>query len=158
MSTDEDEQRAKVISVIGDLMTKTYDKASSYTNVILVAGYASAFTLWSFTKSSLTERTTLTVALLLLVSIATFIMFEIYKMITNSLAFKGHLKILNDSLSNAEFKAALAAVTKREVGMTKAMIPVWIGTLVVCVSTAIGAGGLLVYNFAAGLTGLPRWP
>jgi hypothetical protein len=63
-----------------------YDKAVAYTNLIVIAGYAGFFGLWSLTRPYLTKPIALTAALLLAISLTIFVAFEIVKMVNSSLA------------------------------------------------------------------------
>jgi hypothetical protein len=67
-----------------ELNTIFFERAVNYTNLILAAGYASAFGLWQFTKEYLGRDVTLMVALSLTLSICLFISFEVYKMISTT--------------------------------------------------------------------------
>ena len=74
----------KMVEAVSKLVTTTYDKAVAYTNLILIAGYASFFALLGATKSLLHERTTVIAALLMAISVSSFILFEVYKMILHA--------------------------------------------------------------------------
>jgi len=61
------------------IISGVYEKANAYTNLITVAGYAGFFALWQLTKENLTRTQSLVSALLMVVSITIFVIFEIYK-------------------------------------------------------------------------------
>jgi hypothetical protein len=84
-----------------------YDKAAAYTNLIVVAGYASFFGLWSLTKPYLSPRWALIAALLMGLSMAVFVFFEIAKMIVATNVSVRASKALLDFEENS---------TAREVG------------------------------------------
>src|SRR5688572_20847673 len=70
----------KIIETQIKIITASYDKAAAYTNLIVVAGYAAFFGLWTLTKPYLPRELALWAALLMLLSAATFVVFEVYKM------------------------------------------------------------------------------
>lgn len=61
-----------------EMLADTFSQARSYTNVILVAGYAGIFALWNAITKELTPATNLGVGLLVAISISTFVGWEIF--------------------------------------------------------------------------------
>ncbi len=78
------EQAEKVQKFIIELNAKLFEKAQAYTNVIILAGYAGAFTVWSSTKQSLSAKANIVIAGLLAFSLLAFVCHEIYGMIQRS--------------------------------------------------------------------------
>jgi hypothetical protein len=68
------------------LFSTLYDKAAAYTNSIVIAGYAGFFGLWALTRRYFTRSIALTAALLITISLTIFVAFEIFKMISATLA------------------------------------------------------------------------
>ena len=56
-----------------EIQAAAYDRAAAYSNLILLGGYAGAFALWAYTRDLLTPKATILIALLLAISLATFI-------------------------------------------------------------------------------------
>ena len=56
-------------------------EAASYTNLILIGGYAAFFTMWSSVKEDLSRGYMLWAALLMTVSVSLFLLFEVLKMV-----------------------------------------------------------------------------
>src|SRR5258708_28488103 len=78
-----DDETRRIIDSVVDIQIRiiagAYEKANAYTNLIIVAGYAGLFAVWQFTKDNLSRKQTLISALLIIVSLAIFVIFEIYK-------------------------------------------------------------------------------
>jgi len=64
------------------LYSALYDKSTAYTNVIIAVGYAGFFGLWSLTKPSLPNALATIAASLMSMSLAIFVLFEVYKITT----------------------------------------------------------------------------
>ena len=61
-----------------------YDKAITYTQLIVVAGYASFFGIWSFVKEYVSSKCVLWSAVFMSISVIIFVFFEVCKMVYNS--------------------------------------------------------------------------
>ena len=53
--------------------------ARAYTSLITAVGYAGVFGIWSLTRKHISPRLTLLTAVLLLISLSTFALFEVFK-------------------------------------------------------------------------------
>jgi hypothetical protein len=146
------DEMAKMLSI-------TFDKGMAYTNLIILGGYAGAFTIWNFTKDSLHERAEIWVAMLLCISLLTFISFEVFKMIygvTDALQARNLIvKQLPANEFLKEFEDLRNSGNRK--GM-RVMLPVWVVQLSIAVASALAEFGILLYNFFAILISLPQWP
>ena len=146
-------------NTIVEILVQLFDKSSAYANLIMVGGYAGAFTIWSYTKTSLTERGNVATALLLGFSLSVFILFEVYKMAKSILHYNQVRSLMNENLPLPEFFARVnqidATNAKRllQTGTLRAAI-----CLVVCAISAMAAMVILFYNFLAVLLGWCLWP
>ncbi len=61
------------------LLAATFDKGSAYTNIVMIAGYASFFGIWSMVKD-LNRPANKMAVLLMLLSVTIFVVFEFVKM------------------------------------------------------------------------------
>ena len=68
---------SRILKELSDFQSALYDKASTYTKLIMGLGYGGFFTAWSGTKSHLSPRLLIGSALLVTVSLVLFITFEI---------------------------------------------------------------------------------
>jgi hypothetical protein len=158
-SATEEEAAKKAREAIVEIVTKSYDKASAYTNLIMIAGYAGSFTIWSFTKQYLTARCAIAVALALGISLCAFVLFETFKMIVSTRNFLVQRKLLVRGLSPKEFLIELNKLKDGESNQTlKLIMPVWMGVMVIAVGGGLIGIALLFYNFLSILLGLPPWP
>jgi len=59
----------EILEAQKELLAHTFSQAQAYTNVILVAGYAGFFAIWSFIKPELTKATVFWSGLLISLSL-----------------------------------------------------------------------------------------
>ncbi len=86
----------EIIDVQKELLAHTFSAAQSYTNLILVAGYAGFFAIWSQLGADMTKATMFWSGLLISLSIGGFIAWEMYGMITRSRSMLGIARAVND--------------------------------------------------------------
>ncbi|HIF6000393.1 TPA: hypothetical protein ACX3F9_002449 [Vibrio parahaemolyticus] len=130
------------IATTKEVVAHVYGKANSYSNVIIAAGYVGFFTLWSSLKSDLPQWAILSSGALILLSLMTFIGFELYKMISVSVQMHRVSKRLQrpdmttlDEIQRIEQKSALISAR------------VWVFTVIPTVLSGFGAGLILLYCF-----------
>ena len=61
-----------------ELIITSHEQAKSYSNIIMMGGYAGLFAIWGFTKSNLAKWQSVSVGLLALLSVLIFVLFELY--------------------------------------------------------------------------------
>ncbi|WP_342167036.1 hypothetical protein [Methylobacterium sp. SD21] len=155
MQAEEDEQFLKTLS---DIQTKVFERNATYNNALLAAGYAGAFTVWSFTKGQLPDKASIFVALALVVSLTTFITFEVVKMIVVGRYVSKQIKVANRTGDPTEKRAAILAMEKAHGKVLVGFMGFWAFSLAISVAGALIAVGLLLYNFVAVLLKWPGWP
>ncbi len=100
LSEKERQQVAKeIVDTQVKIVAALYDKSIAYTNLIIIAGYASFFGMWAFTKQYLSPKQVLWSALIMSVSIVTFVFFEVIKMTTTSRSLLARSKATFDPAS-----------------------------------------------------------
>lgn len=152
------QEEEKFVKAQSDITIKVFERSASYNNVILVAGYAGAFTIWSFTRPQLTDKANIAVALSLLVSLSAFIVFEVVKMAMTGRLIKKKLKVFQSAITIEGRMKALKDIEESNASVLAAFHGYWAVTMFITVVSAGIALGLLAYNFVAVLAGLPRWP
>jgi len=88
----------KVKTTIIEVQSKIYDKSTAYTNLIMIGGYAGSFATWAATRPQLPAKANVTIALSLTISLASFILFEVYKMTYTAVKFLKNRHLLVQSL------------------------------------------------------------
>jgi hypothetical protein len=58
-----------------------YDKGTTYTNVVLIGGYAAFFGLWTSPRSLISVNQARLAAILMIISVSLFVAFEAWKMV-----------------------------------------------------------------------------
>ena len=136
------------------LMTVLFDKASAYTNLIILGAYAGFFGLWQITKEYLSKPQALWAALLMLISLLFFVVFEIVKMVViqRSITAKtAALKKPETQQSPAALAKVLGEIDQTHERVNYRFMRYWVFTMVVTVGSGIAATAVLCYAFIAGL-------
>jgi hypothetical protein len=144
----------KIIETQIKIITASYDKAVAYTNVIVVAGYAAFFGLWTLTKPHLSKPQALWAALFMCVSAATFVFFEVYKMAFTAQSLHSKYLTLSERLKGNTAQEVLAELQKLEDEGKKAalrFLPVWRICLLISVVTGLVGVGILAFAFVYAL-------
>ena len=140
----------RVRDIIVDIQTKGFDRATAYTNLIMIGGYAGGFAIWNFTRDHLDDRAEVWAALLLTVSLAGFISFEIFKMIHSSRGLLKQRALLRKPMPPQQFIAEIQKLAQQEGReTTRLVMPIWIASLVLSAATALGAVGIFLWSFIA---------
>ena len=148
----------KQVKAVAEISTKMFDRSAAYANIILVAGYAGTFTIWSFTRAQLPPKAVVAIALALLISLAAFVIFEVIKMIITARVVMKQAGVLRSASDTAGILRAIKIIDEAQASTLVVFRWYWVATMVVAVGSALIALALLVWNFVAVLLGLPLWP
>jgi hypothetical protein len=144
----------KIIETQIKILTVSYDKGMAYVNVIVIAGYAAFFGLWTLTKAHLAKDAAIWAALLMLISAATFVFFQVYQMVFIAQSLHSKYKNLDEKLTGKPAQTVLAELKQlEELGKRSALLllSVWRIQLLVAVITALLAFGVLGYAYVHAL-------
>lgn len=155
---DLEEQTKKEVEIRTQIISAAYDRAATYTNLIIFAGYAGTFTLWSFTKDYLPETAAIAIALMVGISLFVFCGWEVYKMIYTSKSLRRKTLILLQGLHPAEFEKAMNNEKVKAENENIKLYRYWVFILVLTIPLGFGGALLMFYNYMANLIGLPYWP
>lgn len=154
----QEKYRDELVDILIKVYGGIFERSAAYINVIIIAGYASFFTIWSFTRESITEKASLTVALMMSFSVFFFASWEVFKMILGAKDIHKAVFLTSKKLPPEVFLKELESiqldVQRKQMRLSRA----WMIILMLTVPTAFGAGLILMYNFLAKLLGLPLWP
>lgn len=152
------EQQAKLAAEISEaqqkLLTVAYDKAASYTTVIIFGGYAGFFAIWQLSKQYLSKGQTLWAALLILISLLSFVLFEVLKMVLVTRMFVAKASVLALPEVQADPQRLLRELKSLEQSQRshqRSFMVAWALVVATCVSCALGGAAILGYAFIAGL-------
>lgn len=145
-----EEAANKTREAIIELQSAVFDRAAAYTNLITLGGYAGGFTLWAYTRDQLGPTATIAVALLFGISLATFVFFEVYKMVVTQQSTIKQVRLATEALPPDEFLRRLV-VLQQEARRTllTTLLRIWTVVMFICVGTGLLAVGTLFYNFFA---------
>jgi len=144
----------KIIETQIKIVTASYDRAAAYNNVIIIAGYAVFFGLWSVTKVYLSKDQALWAALLACISLATFVFFQVYQMAYVSHGLHNKYLSLHEKLKGKSAQIVLAELKALEEESKRALLrflPAWRIQLLFAVSTGLSAFLVLAYAYITAL-------
>jgi len=163
ISSDEPESEAErvqqrnLMTAVGmhiDLVTSQYEKATAYSNLVMMAGYAGYFGLWHLTKELVTARQSALSALFMLASLTAFVLFEVGKMCLTSTVLFTQIGQLNDPACRADPRVLAERVALTEAKL-KRLSPcftgLWAISVAVSVVTGLIGSGVLFYALTASL-------
>jgi len=132
------------------LVLSSYEQAKSYSNIIMMGGYVGLFAIWSFTKENLEQWQTMTVGLLAILSVFSFVLFEIYGLWLRSTQTISLLRQLGEAKRLHKFPDDYG---KQEMKSTKTLAKLWPYFFFFTLGTGVLAGLLLLFAFISKLVG-----
>lgn len=148
------ETAERIIDTQIKIVSASYDKATAYTNFIILAGYAAFFGLWSITKAYLSRDQVLWAALLMSTSAGAFVFFEVYKMAFVTHTFTKKYFSITAQLNGKPLAAILSDIQKFDADSRRdalRFLPVWRVFLLLAVTTGLGGVGTLFYALVVAL-------
>ncbi len=123
------------------LTSMLIEKGSAYTNLVIVAGYASFFALMPLVKDLLSTDQRRWSALLMLISLAAFAGFEVFKMLFMQFAMIKRLDNYNKEARKPSFDF-IAESKKLQTDLQRLQtrfIPIWVAMVTVSVLAGVAA-------------------
>jgi hypothetical protein len=136
------------------VFSAVYEKARTYTNLVIVAGYAGFFGLWSLTREYLAPRSALIAAALMGISIAGFVFFEIAQMIFTTIVSQRKAKVLfrgEPTVTAPDLLSNLRDLDATNMRAALFMAQWWVWTLIPTVAFGLAATVLLLTCFVIGI-------
>jgi hypothetical protein len=131
-----------------ELLSASFSRANAYTNLILGAGYAGFFAVWAFTRDQLSPPQVLWSALLVTLSLLSFVCFEVYKNFYISHALLGLARAVQDE----EHFAVRILEWKQDQQVRELRFgKIWASVFWLTLLSGLGGGLILVYAFICGL-------
>jgi len=143
-----DERLTEQIEAQKEILASAFDKAQAYTNVIIFAGFAGYFGIWSLVKDKLTDATVFSSALLISLSIAAFVAWEVYGMIHRSRALMGIAKAVDEP---SRYQELIMQHRKDQQVRSIALGKLWHVVLVFTLVTGFSAMAILLSALIHGL-------
>lgn len=143
-----DAERARSIMV--DTAMKVFDRAVAFNNIVIFAGYAGAFTIWNFTREHMSKYAEVSIALLLTVSVATYVFFEVFKMLSTTRSVLRQTELMKRKLPAVQFLDEWEKLDKQIHRETmNVTLPIWRVALITCVTTAAAAIAICLWQFVS---------
>ncbi len=135
------------------IIESLYDRAGTYTKVVLGIGYAALFSVWSGTKNDLTAFQRLFSAFLATFSLFSFVVYEVVQMVAiGKLNFK--LGELHERYPT-DLRRVLTEFAPLELKVKRRYRFWWIVALYLTIPTGIGAAAVLMWAFVRQMFRLP---
>jgi len=151
---EQEKLAAQITEAQHKLLTMSYDKAAAYTTVIVFGGYAGFFAIWQLSKDYLSKGQALWAALLILISLLAFVLFEVLKMVLVTKSVFARASVLRDPGVRSDPQRLLKALNELEeshhAGVGGFLIA-WATTVFIAVAGALAGAGVLGYAFISGL-------
>ena len=127
----------KEVNAIKEIYSSMISSSSNYTNLVIIAGYAGYFSLLSAVKDGIPVIYMLLSAFLIVVSILTFVFYEVYKMY----AIHSHTNRVVIALSNRGVLASeiLNEVKREQQKFNLSSMKYWYVCLWLCLLAGLGA-------------------
>jgi len=146
--------RAGGMDEVRKLVAELYGQAASYTNLIIIAGYAGAFATWQFVDKFLSPKARLASAILLLISLFLFIGWEVWKMVAES----RKMRHLAQALTRIPSERRLAAVEQLLLEGQLRNATIWRAVLIPTIVSGFFGGAVLIAALTAKLFGYQFLP
>lgn len=146
---------AELASLLKELMAfqnSLFDKASSYTRLVLGIAYAGFFAAWSGSKSYLGPKALLWSALLIVISLLLYLLFEIAQTAVISFISIDCAKAV---ASGAELGEQLTKFGNRATALSKPLHTIWFLTFPASLVTGLAGAVVLIGSFIAALFRIP---
>src|SRR5690606_4600684 len=144
-----------IIDAQKELLAHTFSQAQAYTNLILVAGYAGFFAIWTQLGADMTRATKFWSGLLIALSVAGFIAWEVYGMIQRSRSMLGIARAVNDP---ARFEQLMEEQRATEHDRAVQIGRAWLVALPFIAGTGFAALFILLSAFVHGLWSMYAGP
>lgn len=141
----QNEDFEKQVEALIKINASLFDKAAAYTNLVIVAGYAVFYTVWSKSEAYLPSTWFVAAALLVTFSALTFICFEVFKLLINRETFKcldEVVKAAHNQISNKIEKYEL-----RNAKLSARVMRAWIIVFPVTLTTGLCGAVILLVGF-----------
>lgn len=127
-----------------EVVVSSYEQAKSYSNIIMMGGYAGLFAIWNFTKSDLARWQSMSVGLLALISVFTFVLFELYGGWLRATQTFNLLSQLQKAEKIGRFPEDYG---KQELKRSEILAKLWPFFFFIALGTALLAALILVWSF-----------
>ena len=124
----------------------------SYTNLIIVAGYAGFFATWSNTSKLITPCQAKFSAALMLISLTIFVSWEITKMIMGASINKKFVEVAK--CAPEEFNDRMAKIQNEDIMLFSKFASFWPVILILTISTGLVAVGIHIWALLESSFGL----
>jgi len=150
-------QKEEIIDSQIKIASAIYEKAIAYIHLIIMAGYAGFFGLWSLTRNLLTTKQVFWSALFMTISVSVFVFFEVVQMIFTSCFMLSRNSVIN-KLSDAQDIESIIKLLREHDKTTKSknvkFAAFWAIANIIIIPTAIFGASVLMYSFIVNLLAL----
>ncbi len=137
--------RGDLVNAQKDLLRESMAAAASYTNVIMVVGYAALFALWAQMSGNgsgkFTHLTSFASAIFLALSVSAFVGWEVFGMIFRS---KINISLARAVNNPSEFESHMRDHKEKMASLMRYLQPAWAVVICLAAGTALIAFGIML--------------
>ncbi len=127
-----------------EVITNSYEHAKQYANIITLGGYAGLFSIWNLTKENLASWQSASVAILALLSLLIYIVFELYGAWLRTTQVNNQMSELIEAEELGKFPEKYG---EKELARVARLMKIWPFFFFATTSLAFSAAALLIYAF-----------
>jgi len=144
---------SRMLKELTEFQNTFFDKASTYTKVIIGLGYGAFFTAWSGTKSHLAPRSLLWSALLVTTSLVFFVAFEISQ--TLIISYLGIRFAQTMPESAQDILRELETFRSLSRSLTQPLMKAWVVVFPISALSGLAGAAVLIAAFVHSILHLP---
>ena len=141
---EQEKYKKDIVEFYTSIISKSYDKASTYSNLIIVAGYALFFTFWANIKNEVNLIDARVSAIYVILSVLCFLLWEIGVMLYSAKNLKNLQSLKN--VPPDKFKEQMQKIIKKNEESEAAITRYWVYELIM--TLFCGFAGVIVLMIA----------
>ena len=136
---------------LSSYLVQAHVETANYFRVVTAGAYAGYFATWSLVNLQLPSQARFLVALLGIVSLGVFALWEVFMGHQRLRHISQLASILRDTISPDAFYEMRAELNAKEARFISLVTPVWKLVLVVSIGAVISGGAIMIYYFLSAL-------
>lgn len=139
-------KKNETVETLIKVMSASYDKASTFTNVIMIGGYASFFAVWGKMYDKLSPFYMGLSGAFVTLSVLFFIFWEIHKLIFYSTNLKDFYQVTEEE-NPERFFDKLNKIRLEEQRKSLRQVKIWYFVLIVTIIPGVTGAGIFIVHF-----------
>ncbi|MCA1798047.1 MAG: hypothetical protein LC632_00970 [Xanthomonadaceae bacterium] len=149
-ATHDKEAAERIVASQWRYLASYFEKSVAYANVLVIAGYASYFGLWTLARTHIDTGPATASALLMAISVVLYLSFQVFSLFRMSQSVIDHQAALKTRLrgkSPQEMVKELEEIEDEAAESTLKLMPWWRRFVLSAIVAGLAAFGILGYEF-----------